>query len=192
VLRVPIEVLSLKEIIFIADIAVHYVLLFSMVWSVAFPKRQIWPPPKKHSWQYIIIWTLFYLALALNILLLLLDWNNWIISKPIRFFVGVPVIVIGSLLVSWGFATLGIKNTSGIKSQFIAAGPYRLTRNPQYLGDVILFAGIILFSNSLYVAIVHVLGGIVFLIAPLAEEMWLEQQYGNQYVQYKNTTVRFI
>jgi protein-S-isoprenylcysteine O-methyltransferase Ste14 len=36
------------------------------------------------------------------------------------------------------------------------------------------------------------LGGIVFLIAPLAEEMWLEQQYGNQYVQYKNTTVRFI
>jgi protein-S-isoprenylcysteine O-methyltransferase Ste14 len=182
----------LKEIIFIADIGIHYVLLSAMIWSVAFPKRRIWPPPKKQSWQYIIIWSLFCLALVLNILLLVLDWDNWIISKPVRFFVGIPVIIIGSFFVSWGFATLGIKNTSGIKSQFIAAGPYRFSRNPQYLGDVILFAGIILFSNSLYVAIVHVLGGIVFLIAPLAEEMWLEQQYGNQYVQYKNTTVRFI
>jgi hypothetical protein len=59
---------------------------------------------------------LFYLALALNVSLLVLDWNNWIISKPVRFFVGIPVIVIGSLLVSWGFATLGIKNTSGMES----------------------------------------------------------------------------
>jgi len=31
----------LKEILFVADIAVHYVLLFTMVWSIAFPKRRI-------------------------------------------------------------------------------------------------------------------------------------------------------
>jgi len=182
----------LKEILFVADISIHYVLLSAMVWSVAFPKWRIWPPPKKQSWQYIIIWTLFYLALALNVSLLVLDWNNWIISKPVRFFVGIPVIVIGSLLVSWGFATLGIKNTSGIKNGFVIIGPYRFTRNPQYLGDVILFVGITLLSNSLYLAIVHVLGGIVFLITPLAEEGWLEQQYGEQYIQYKRATPRYL
>ena len=186
------EVLSLKEILFVADIAVHYLLLSAMGWSVAFPKRRIWPPPKKQSWQYIIIWTLFYLALLLNILLLGLDWNNWVISKPVRFFVGIPVIIIGSLLVIWGFVTLGIKNTSGIENKFITAGPYRFTRNPQYLGDVSLFAGIMLLSNSLDVAIVHVLGGIVFLITPLAEEIWMEQQYRDQYIQYKYTTARFL
>jgi protein-S-isoprenylcysteine O-methyltransferase Ste14 len=163
-----------------------------MVWSVAFPKRRIWPPPKKQSWQYIIIWTLFYLALVLNILLLVLDWNNWIISKSVRFFVGIPIIVIGSLLVSWGFATLGIKNTSGMKIEFVNTGPYRFTRNPQYLGDVILFAGITLLSNSLYLTIVHILGGIAFLITPLAEEGWLELQYGEQYIQYKWATPRFL
>ena len=182
----------MKEILFVANIAVHYLLLSAMVWSVAFPKRRIWPPPNKQSWQYIIIWALFYIVLALNVSLLVLDWNSWTISKPVRFFVGIPIIVIGSLLVSWGFATLGSKNTSGIKGNFVNTGPYRFTRNPQYLGDVILFAGISLFSNSLYVAIVHILGGIVFLMAPIAEEIWLEQQYGNQYVQYKNTTVRFL
>jgi protein-S-isoprenylcysteine O-methyltransferase Ste14 len=184
--------LNLKGILFVADIAVHYFLLSAMIWSVAFPKRRVWPPAQKHSWQYITIWTLFYLALALNVSLLVLDWNIWIISTPVRFLVGIPVIIIGTLLVTWGFATLGIKNTSGIKNEFITDGPYRFTRNPQYLGDVILFVGIILLSNSLYVALVHVLGGIVFLITPLAEEIWLEQQYGDQYVQYKNTTARFL
>ena len=182
----------MKEILFISDIAVHYVLLSVMVWSVAFPKRRIWPPPKKQSWQYIIIWTLFYLALVLNVSLLVLDWNHWIISKPVRFFVGIPIIVIGSLLVSWGFATLGIQNTSGIKKEFVISGPYRFTRNPQYLGDVILFVGITLLSNSLYLAIVHVLGAMVFLITPLAEEGWLEQQYGEHYKQYKRATPRFF
>jgi protein-S-isoprenylcysteine O-methyltransferase Ste14 len=57
---------------------------------------------------------------------------------------------------------------------------------------VILFAGITLLSNSLYLAIVHVLGGIVFLITPLAEEGWLEQQYGEQYIRYKSATPRFF
>jgi protein-S-isoprenylcysteine O-methyltransferase Ste14 len=57
---------------------------------------------------------------------------------------------------------------------------------------VILFVGIILLSNSLYLAIVHVLGAIVFLITPLAEEVWLEKQYGEQYIQYKNATPRFL
>ena len=128
----------------------------------------------------------------LNVSLLLLDWNNWIISKPVRFFVGIPIIVIGSLLVSWGFATLGIKNTSGIKVEFVIAGPYRFTRNPQYLGDVILFVGITILSNSLYLAIVHVMGAMVFIITFLAEEVWLEKQYGEQYKQYKNKTPRFL
>lgn len=182
----------MKEILFVADMAVHYILLSAMVWSVAFPKRRIWPPPKKQSWQYIIIWTLFYLGLVLNVSLLVLDWNNWIISKPVRFFVGIPIIVIGSLLVSWGFLTLGTKNTSRIKVEFVITGPYQFTRNPQYLGDVILFVGITILSNSLYLAIVHVLGAIVFLITPLAEEVWLEKQYGEQYIQYKNATPRFL
>ena len=182
----------MKEILFVADIAVHYLLLSAMVWSVAFPGKRIWPPPQKPSWQYILIWTLFYLALALNVSILVLDWNTWIISKPVRFFVGIPVIIIGSLLVTWGFATLGIKNTSGTKYEFITDGPYRYTRNPQYLGDVILFGGIILLSNSLYVAIVHILGGMVFLIAPFAEESWLEQQYGDKYVEYNYKTSRFL
>ncbi len=31
----------MKEILFITDIAVHYVLLSAMVWSVAYPKRRI-------------------------------------------------------------------------------------------------------------------------------------------------------
>jgi protein-S-isoprenylcysteine O-methyltransferase Ste14 len=163
-----------------------------MIWSIAFPKKRIWPPPKKLSWQYITIWALFYIALVLNIFLLVMDWNTWVIPGSVRFFVGIPITIIGLLFVSWGFATLGAKNTSGIKTEFIDAGPYRFTRNPQYLGDIFLFAGISLLSNSLYLTIAHVLGAMIFLITPLAEEGWLEQQYGEQYIRYKSTTPRFF
>ena len=96
------------------------------------------------------------------------------------------------MLFSWGFATLGTKNTSGIKNQFISKGPYRYTRNPQYLGDNILFLGIIILSNSFITLITHALLILIFLITPWAEERWLEEQYGEIYKEYKKVVPRFI
>ncbi len=183
---------SIKEIIFIADVAANYILLFGLVWSIIFPEKRIWPPPKKWSWQYSTTWGLFYVAFISNILLLVLDWNTWLIPEEIRFLIGVPVAVIGALLVTWGIATLGIKNTYGLKNGFILNGPYRYTRNPQYLGDIILFVGMSLISNSLYFLVVHILMILVFLFTPFAEEMWLEEQYGEEYRNYKRNTARFL
>jgi protein-S-isoprenylcysteine O-methyltransferase Ste14 len=88
--------------------------------------------------------------------------------------------------------TLGIKNTSGLKDGFVNTGPYRYTRNPQYVGDTILFTGMILVSNSFYVAITHLLTILVFLLTPLTEERWLENQYGEDYLEYKRTAPRFL
>ena len=73
----------------------------------------------------------------------MLDWNTWVIPYEIRVFIGVPITIIGALLLTWGIVTLGIKNTYGLREGFILSGPYRYTRNLQYLGDMILFIGII-------------------------------------------------
>ena len=183
---------SVKGILFVLDLAVHYVLLFGIVWSVAIPNKRIWPPPKKRSWQYIITWMLFYSAFILNGSFILLDWNTWLFTHNFRFFLGIPIAAIGSLLVSWGVVTLGTKNTSGLKDGFIIKGPYKFTRNPQYLGDMLLFAGVILISNSLYVLITNVLLMLVFAITPLAEEVWLEKIYKEEYKKYKAKTTRFL
>lgn len=182
----------MKHWIFIIDITVNYVLLFGALWSIAYPKKRVWPPPKKWSWQYNITWTLFYAAFALNAALLISDWNTWLIPDEIRFYLGIPVMLVGALLVTWGIFTLGVKNTYGLKDGFILDGAYLFTRNPQYLGDIILFVGIGLVSNSLYVLVVHLLMALVFLVTPFAEEVWLEKQYGEDYLIYKAKTARFF
>ena len=156
------------------------------------PQTRIWPPPKKDSWQYIITWISFSIAFALNGLFIFLDWNSWILQDDARLLIGIPVTLTGFLLFLWGITTLGTKNTSGLKNGFIRRGPYRYTRNPQYLGDIFLFVGIILISNSIYLAITNSLLILVFLITPYPEEIWLEEQYGEEYIAYKQATSRFF
>lgn len=185
-------VMNINGFLFTLNILIHYVLLFGAVWSVAFPRKRIWPPPQKDSWQYRSTWFLFYLAFGLNAVFIYLDWNSWIFTQNARFLIGIPLVIIGALLVSWGVITLGTKNTAGIKGGFIAKGPYQFSRNPQYTGDMILFLGMVVVSNSLYVLIGNVLLILVFAITPVAEEVWLEKAYGEEYREYKRNTPRFL
>lgn len=185
-------IMAVKSCIFLATVAINYILLLGLLWTIAFPNKRIWPPPKKWSWQYTTTWALFYVAFALNATLVVIDWNTWVIPNEIRFVIGIPVAFIGALWVTWGITTLGVANTSGQKAGLIASGPYRYTRNPQYLGDMILFLGIGLISNSLYSLIVHLLMALVFMFTPFSEEPWLEQQYGEDYCEYKKKTSRFV
>ena len=183
---------SIKEVLFMVTLIIHYILLIGIGWSIAFPNKRIWPPPDKNSWQHRITWILFYLAFIFNGAFIFLDWNSWLFTTNFRFFLGIPITIIGSLLVSWGIYTLGVKNTSGLKDGFKNTGPYRFTRNPQYLGDMLLFIGIILVSNSIYVLVTNILLILVFAMTPLTEEVWLEQMYGDEYKKYKHITTRFL
>jgi protein-S-isoprenylcysteine O-methyltransferase Ste14 len=74
----------------------------------------------------------------------------------------------------------------------VSDGPYRFTRNPQYLGDGLLFIGLSLIANSLHLWITHALLVLVFVLAPLTEEQWLEEQYGQTYAEYKRSVPRFL
>jgi len=184
--------LKYKFELLLIDLACLYTYLFGIIWSIFFPKKRIWPPPKKWSWQYLLTWILFLIIFPLNILFIFIDWDTWIISTPFRFHLAIPLIILGTILFFWGIITLGLKNTSGIRDQFITTGPYRFTRNPQYLGDIILFIGIIIFSNSIYVLVTNFLLSLIFVITPWAEEVWLEEQYGNNYIEYKKKVPRFL
>ncbi len=183
---------NLGSTLFWVDVVILFVLLIGVIWSVAVPGKRIWPPPSKTSWQYILTWTSFYLVFGINTLLIIFDWNTWIIKNPLRFIIGVPLILIGPLLLVGAIRVLGGKNTSGLSAGFIKEGPYRFTRNPQYIGDMALFLGLSLVANSLYVWITHLFLILVFLITPLAEEIWLEEQYGETYLDYKRETSRFL
>ena len=167
-------------------------MLTGAVWSAAVPNERIWPPPAKKTWQFYISWLFFLLTIALNILLIVLDWNSGTMLLFSRFSLGIPVIVIGCLLSFWGMASLGLKNTSGLQTRLIDTRPYRYMRNPQYIGYILILIGISLVANSRLAWIVNLLQAMVFIIVPMAEKSWLEERYGEDYRKYKLRTQRFL
>jgi protein-S-isoprenylcysteine O-methyltransferase Ste14 len=181
-----------KESLFVFSVVIHYVYLASIGWSIAFPAMRIWPPERKWSWQYIVSWGLFIVAVITDVGLVVLDWNRWLGIDGRRFALGIPLVVVGALLLVWGIWSLGVENTSGLPKGFVARGPYKFTRNPQYVGDIMLFIGIVLTADSFYALITFSLLTLAFLMMPLAEEIWLGEVYGDEYKEYKKTTPRFL
>ena len=83
---------------------------------------------------------------------------------------GALLLVAGNALAWWGVAALGAAATAGLRGSLVTHWPYRFSRNPQYLGDILITAGFVLLVNSwltLWPAIVTMLAA---LAAPFAEE----------------------
>jgi len=177
--------------LFYADLAAQGVLIAGAVWCIAMPGRRIYPMQTKGVWFYAM-WLLFWLIFAANGAIVVLDWNSGPWSSGLRLFVALPVALLGCAFVTWGIATLGVRNTSGLRDGFVARGPYLISRNPQYVGDILLFAGIAIAANSELALITHVLTSLLFVLAPLAEELWLEGEYGEDYCAYRREVPRFL
>ena len=180
------------KILFGVAVAILIASLAGAVWSAAVPARRIWPPPGRRSWQYFLTWAGFCAVCGINLLLRLVHWNSWVFQSPLRFVVGIPLALLGGMLAVWGVVTVGWKNTSGLKGGFVSDGPYRFTRNPQYVGDIVFFIGVGVIANSVFLWIAHLLLALVFVVAPLTEEPWLEEQYGNAYREYRRRVPRFL
>jgi protein-S-isoprenylcysteine O-methyltransferase Ste14 len=75
----------------------------------------------------------------------------------------------------------------------VTHGPYRLTRNPGYLGMALTYAGIAIVSNApwalapLPVAIAVIDRGVI-----AREERYLERRFGTSYLDYKRRVRRWI
>ena len=174
-----------------ANLASHTILLAGALWCLAFPARRIYPMTSPNAWYYAM-WALFGFIFVTNPVFVLLDWNTGLWASPLRFWLAGPLVILGGGLVSWGMATLGSKRTSGLVDGLIAEGPYLFTRNPQYVGDLLLFVGVIVFSNSAVVAVTHLFTALVLLVGPIIEEPWLEEHYGDAYVGYRKNVPRYL
>jgi protein-S-isoprenylcysteine O-methyltransferase Ste14 len=129
-----------------------------------------------------------------NFLLLgLVDFDSFALPPlKTRLPYALGIFVLGSLIGGWAFATFGLKNTIGVDDRLITGGPYKYTRNPQYIGDRLNIIGYMVFTNSWMIWIIGLLGVILNLVAPHTEEPWLEERYGQAYLAYKCRTPRFV
>jgi protein-S-isoprenylcysteine O-methyltransferase Ste14 len=167
--------------------------MFSMLlWSYVYPHSRAWPPKQATAAIKVRVWFMTITIFAAAFVLGLLDWNRFEWSSTVRWSIGLPLILIGNLVVWRGVLKIGMAATSGEASGLVTSGLYRWSRNPQYVADMAILIGWGVLSASFWALPVLVIGLAVLAIAPLAEEPWLQEVYGVKYSTYKQTVRRFI
>ena len=182
----------MSTVLFAIVLVADFSLLSAVAVSIVFPKFRVWPPPKKDSWQQWVSWILFTICMFGVPLLGILDFESLGGLHWARFLIGGSAILIGFGIDLWGTRTLSAQQSLGAKGEIITEGPYRFTRNPQYVGFILLFAGIVTVAFSFMALVTGVLVILLFLVLPFSEEPWLRQQYGKPYEEYCNRVPRFI
>ena len=111
--------------------------------------------------------------------------------------VGAALIVLGIVLMLWAVAVFRSHQTSVVPHQvpvrIITTGPFRRSRNPIYLGDVMVLTGAVLWWGawpSLVLIPVFVAILVRRFIAP--EEARMKQNFGPEFDRYAEKTPRWL
>lgn len=92
----------------------------------------------------------------------------------------------------WSLMTLG--KSFGVEPRvrtLVQHGPYRLIRNPLYVGEMVTLAGAVCFSPTLLKAAILVALGAIQAYRAIQEELLLEENLP-EYAAYKLRTKRFV
>ena len=138
---------------------------------------------------------LYGIALALFLFL------DWLSPAPILAlsltWPGAVLLAVGAGLNIWGAYTM-IKARTPLNpyrpaSAIVTKGPFRLTRNPLYMGFNLVFIGLALAINSLWgiLALVPVVLVMHYGVI-LREERHLEEKFGEPYRQYCRDVGRYL
>jgi protein-S-isoprenylcysteine O-methyltransferase Ste14 len=138
----------------------------------------------------------FFLAFVLGVLL-----QRWlpvpVLPRAVAFWPGVALTAIAVIWNGVAVATMlrgrGTLNTAGPSHELVTTGLYRLSRNPMYLGLVLLYCGLMLVFGVAW-ALPLLLPVIIYtqarVIAP--EERYLERAFGDSYRAYTARVRRWI
>ena len=115
---------------------------------------------------------------------------------PVLRIVGLALFIIGLTIMIVGQATLW-RNYSGTvvireDHQLVTHGIYRFTRNPIYLGLIMVVTGIPVFAASMYGFLISLLLIPIILNRIRLEEELLTEEFQDAYQKYKETTKKLI
>jgi protein-S-isoprenylcysteine O-methyltransferase Ste14 len=157
------------------------------------PSFQFFPPPSKKSWQHHTFMALFRLFLYPLVALSVLVFEPVTGARTyVSYGLGGSLIVLGFGLAFWITVQMGWRNAFGEKRGLRTDGWFRFSRNPIYVATWVGLIGWGVLINHTLVTVLLALWGLMYMLAPLVEEPWLEEQYGEPYHNYKQSTPRFI
>ena len=155
------------------------------------------PQSTKDAPNVIAIPPLIYLAFLAVGLLLDYLFPVPVLPNSIQYAVGFGIIIATGLVMP--FVLLEFRKA---ETQFdlrkpttaiISTGPYRFSRNPSYVSLTMLYLGIAITADSVWV-----LAGLIPTVVVmhygviLREEQYLENKFGEEYLRYKNTVRRWL
>ena len=163
----------------------------SLIVSILRPDLRTWPPPGRNSWQFVCKGILSWTTLLGIAVLGVLDWNGSSFGATARG-VGGLLVTLGGAFGLWGFLTLGVDASQGLAGDLVISGPYRYSRNPQYVGTIPVLIGYGLLTGSALTLAAAALASGWFVLAPFAEEPWLGDRLGAAYADYVKRVRRFV
>jgi protein-S-isoprenylcysteine O-methyltransferase Ste14 len=111
--------------------------------------------------------------------------------------VGLIFVVIGFTLAAFSARAFRLAGTSVVPGQtstaLVTYGPYKITRNPIYIGFVLVYFGLAIVLTSLWVLLLLIPTLIILqrgVVEP--EEAYLERAFGDAYRRYKRRVPRWL
>jgi protein-S-isoprenylcysteine O-methyltransferase Ste14 len=120
-----------------------------------------------------------------------------VIPASLERVLGIPLILFGIALLAWGVREFGRQGTNVPTNtpslRIVRSGPYRLSRNPIYLGFTSFQLGIALWMNGGWLLATLAIALLVLRFGVVArEERYLEAKFGEEYRSYKREVRRWI
>lgn len=107
------------------------------------------------------------------------------------------VVALGTGLSVWGLATFRRAGTpirpSSPASTLVTHGPFRLSRNPMYVGLTLVYLGVTLLMNSVWTALfLPLVIAVLHLTVIRHEERYLAATFGHEYDDYRRRVRRWL
>jgi protein-S-isoprenylcysteine O-methyltransferase Ste14 len=115
----------------------------------------------------------------------------------VRWGLGPLLLVLGIALTGWWARSFRRADTPmppwAPTRALVTRGPYRLSRNPAYLADVLLYGAVALLANAPWALLpLPLVLGIMDLGVIRREERYLERRFGQEYLDLRTRTRRWI
>ncbi len=148
--------------------------------------------------SYILIAPFYIFDVDRQILVDIFTFPPDIIPQPYSFF-GILFIPVGMLFVIWAnyallhIGKIGLRNRDPMQrpSTLVLVGPYRFTRNPIYLGVLLMALGLTIVWSSLVMVLATIAVYAIFRYVFIKkEEIVLEEEFGDEYRDFKKRVRR--
>ena len=120
-----------------------------------------------------------------------------VLPNALQYAVGLPMMVVSFLIAlpaMMSFRKVGTQfDVRKPATALVTGGLFRYSRNPGYVALTLLYAGIAVAADSLWVFILLIpVLAIMHYAVILREERYLERKFGEDYVRYKRDVRRWI